>query len=263
MYCYLYDTFLKDKKFLKTKLKIENRLTDLDLKGRSYQLTILNNAREIAREAARQGAKTLVVIGDDKLTTKVIDVIAHYDDIALGIIPVGGDLKISKSFDIPAGLAACDTLSGRIVKNISLGKINDFYFLDQISMPLQNTTVNFDEKYNIQTLNQNQSLEISNLNQRLAENNQRLEAIILETKDKKFFNFFGQKSQSSIFNIKRAAINGPSIPIKIDNQKVIKSPALIEVVPNKLRVIVGKKLNNQGTGQLKNGRTEQLGDGAT
>lgn len=237
MYCYIYDTFLKEKKFNRTKINIENRLTDLGLNGKIIQLTILNNATELLKEALHEDIKTIVAVGDDQLATKIINVIADQRNLTLGIIPVGENQKIGDILGIPKGLAACETLSSRIVKTINLGKINEDYFLNHLVLPFNNIDINFDEKFCVKSAGENQILEISNLHHDFEK--PFLEAAIHEESSKYFFDLFS-KSQFSLFKIKKAVISSHSIPVTIDDQKVIKTPALIEVVPKKLNVIVGK-----------------------
>lgn len=238
MYHYIYDTFLKEKKFEKIRIKIETRLTDLGLNGKIVQVSIFNNAKELVKDAILNGAQTIVIVGNDQLLTQIINVVGNHENIILGMIPVGSRSKISKIFGVPSGLTACDTLSSRIIKTINLGKINNDYFLDNIVLPFQETSINFDEKYSIKTSQKNQTLTINNLYQCSKE--PCLEAIIQHKENKKIFNLFSNNPESSVFNIKKAVIANHSVPITIDDQRVIKTPALIEVVPNKLRVIVGK-----------------------
>ena len=92
MYCYIYDTFLKEKKYQRLLIKIENSVTSYGLNGKIRRLNLLNPIREVVAEELKYPIHTLVVVGGDELVTKVIDALAGHD-VTLGIIPVGPQKK--------------------------------------------------------------------------------------------------------------------------------------------------------------------------
>ena len=55
MYLYIYDNFLTEKKYQSLLYKIENRLVDLDIKGRVVRLNILKNMRDVVDSGIKQG----------------------------------------------------------------------------------------------------------------------------------------------------------------------------------------------------------------
>ena len=66
MYLYIYDSCLKDKKYKNLINKIENRIIDLDIKGKTLHLNLLKNISNFVKSEIDQGAHTVVIIGDDK-----------------------------------------------------------------------------------------------------------------------------------------------------------------------------------------------------
>ena len=127
MYFYIYDGFLQDKKYSKLLSEIEARLIDLSIQGKTARLHMLNNMKELISDEVKRGAETVVVLGDDKTVTKAINAIADLD-VALGIIPIGGDHVLADYLGIPFGLPACDVLSKRVKERIDIAKVNANYF---------------------------------------------------------------------------------------------------------------------------------------
>ena len=123
MYFYIYDQFVQEKKYQSLLAKIENRLTDLEIQGKIGRLTLLNNSEDLIKKAVADGANTIVAVGDDYTVGKIIDVIAYFPNVCLGIIPIGSHLKIARTLGISNGIEACNILASRIIKKIDLGKI--------------------------------------------------------------------------------------------------------------------------------------------
>jgi len=242
MYSYIYDCFLNKSKFEKTLSNIENQITDLGIKGRICRLTLLNNIKATIEEEIRKGATTIVIVGNDKTISQAIDVIVP-KNVILGIIPIGEENAIAELLGIPEGENACKTLSARMIKNINLGKINDFYFIKEAIVPPTEATIKCDDKYQITYLEPKQTLHIFNYpffdNQ---ENSSLITEILPEMKG--FFSKMFKKTaeQKSILNISSLYIHNSAqnIPVTVDGQKIIKSPVIIQKSPSKLRVIVGK-----------------------
>jgi len=100
MYLYVYDSFLNDKKYNSLLIKIEQRITDLGIKGRVAKLSILKNMKELISDAVKEGVETVVVAGDNQTFSKVINVIASLD-VTLGIIPVVNNNNIAEVLGVP------------------------------------------------------------------------------------------------------------------------------------------------------------------
>lgn len=134
MYLYVYDEFIQDKRFEKDLLLIENRLTDLGIAGKIARLALFRDPQEMIREEIRRGASSVIAVGDDRTVRKILDVVAE-GGATLGIIPLGESGMLAKLFGIPAGVAACDILSARIVETVDLGSANGSRFLMNFSIP--------------------------------------------------------------------------------------------------------------------------------
>lgn len=243
MYCYIYDTFLKEKKYQRLLIKIENSITAYGLNGKIRRLNLLSPVSEVVADELKHPIHTLVVVGGDELVTKVIDSLVGHD-VTLGIIPIGPDNKIAKMFGLPNGEAACDILARRVIKKINLGKINDYFFIQRIAFPDKPFQIDCSGQFRIQPVGEN---DVSIYNQSLyctgvPDRDMGLVVSVQPTQKKSLLGR-GERDDrvGTKFVMKRIMISAPeSIKLLVDGQKVVKTPAVLESSPDNLKIIVGK-----------------------
>lgn len=249
-YFYFYDDFVNDRKYQLEVNKIETRLLELGLNGRKERLSVLKNAGEIITDGIKRGAKTIIVIGNDATMSKVISIVAEHPSVVLGMIPVGPNQRIADLLGIPEGVEACNILSKRIMMQVDLGKVNDNYFLFSLDLPAGDVTVKCDNKYSLSVTGSDAHFHICNIagltdgTEAQAHCNPtdgKLEAIVSDKREG-WSIFKKQFNRDSVFKIKRATISAAEETTVIaDGQTMIKTPATVEVVPKKLRLIVGRQ----------------------
>ena len=232
MYYYIYDSFLGDKKYSNLLAKIENRLTDLGINGKINHLSFLKNIQQVLAEEIRRGVKTVVVIGDDRTLSQIINLIADLN-VVIGYIPVNSN-HLARLLNIPEGEYACDVLSARIVKRIDLGKINNYYFISGIETGGQAATIECDNNYVISLTNKNDIISISNLNYQYQTRTEPADEqldLFIESVKKRFM----IKSTSTLTHLAAQKIRltaEKSMPILLlDEKKILKTPAEIKINP--------------------------------
>lgn len=247
MYLYIVDTSAQDKKFQRDLLHIQARIQDLGINGRFEKLTMLKSIQDIVHDAERKGVRTIVAVGNDKTLNSII---SHLTDssITLGLIPLGQEQNsIAHALNIPEGEAACTVLSKRIVKKLDLGKINGKYFFSSVSVPAsENLKIELDNSYMLKTSGV-ASIKIINFCDNGYKGNAqdgKLETVVEESEQKGFFSFFASKPshlRHTVIPVKNISIknNEESMPIYSGNDVMVKTPATIEIVPKKLRIIAG------------------------
>lgn len=246
MYFYLYDAFLREKKYAATIARIESRLQTLGIHGRSDKLTILKSMKELAESAIKRGADTVVAVGDDQMVNRLMSVVANAD-VVLGIIPFGKSTRIAEYLGIPKGVQACDVLSARIIERIDLAKANETYFLSFLDVtPDTELFLECDGgKYHIEPIRGAHAVSVHNFG--LHGRNPRdgiLETVIQQVPHNAGGPRLFRKNASavSIIPMRTMKIRSfrASLPAYADGQTVVKTPITVNVVPKKLRVIVGK-----------------------
>lgn len=247
MYYYVYDQFLGDKKYETLLSKIESRLTDLEIRGKIGRLSLLNNPQELINDEIKKGTTTIVAVGDDITVSKVVNVLATHAEVCLGIIPIGQNLKIAQTLGLNDSLESCGALASRIIKKIDMGKIKNHFFLSQVEIQNGNLSLSCDDKYNV-TVNKKHTVNIFNFNywsdQHLANPTDGFLETVITSGTNGFLNKLVRKNTnlpSLLLNkkIKLQHIDQP-LTVKIDGQQIMKTPLLVEVASEKLKVIVGK-----------------------
>jgi diacylglycerol kinase (ATP) len=91
------------------------------------------------RKLVEDGIQLLIIGGGDGTVSEVIDE-AAYKDVVLGILPLGTANSFVRSFAIPVNLPeAIRNISHGKVIQIDLGKINDDYFANAVSIGFATT----------------------------------------------------------------------------------------------------------------------------
>lgn len=241
MYYYIYDPFLNKKKYFDHLAQIETRLTDLGINGKINYLSFLKNIYQILNEEVKRGLKTLVVVGNDKTFTKIINLTADLD-VTIGLIPLGEPNLIARFLGIPTGEAACDVLSSRIIDRLDLGQINNYYFVTSLEFGGKDITLGCDNNFFISSEGKDSCLIISNFDQHQNSTTQPNDGqldIFIESVRRGWFKRQVDVSRFSAKKIKVASSR--SIPIWLkDENRIIKTPAEIKILPQKIKIIVGK-----------------------
>jgi diacylglycerol kinase family enzyme len=235
MFYYFYDTFLNHKKYEKILAKIETRTTDLGIGGKKRRMDILKNMAELVKEVIDKGAETIVAVGNDETFTQMVNIVAS-SNITLGYIPLTRPNKIAKALGIPLGELACEVLSNRLVETIDLGKVNHSYFFSSLETKGQ-IVLSFG-KCRITPL-ENQKVNIYNFAPHLFKKNGILETVISSP------SIFLGTIRDSFFPVKKIKIDSQikkePIVVTVDQNRILKTPLLVEVLPKKLKMIVGRE----------------------
>lgn len=241
MYLYIYDSCLKDKKYKNFVNKIENKIIDLDIKGKTFHLNLLKNINEFIKTEIKQGAHTVVIIGNDKTFTQALNSIIS-QNITIGYIPINNKSIFGQIFGIPFGELACNVLSGRIIKKMDVGKVNQKFFLHSAKIEKADDVIIKIDDFQIKTGPGNQII-IKNFEFNGNKNVYKSSPTdgILELFIEKQGNLFTKNSKHTLFTTKEINITAKkdSAPIILDDFQIVNTPAKISVVKEKLSIIVG------------------------
>ncbi|PWB38797.1 MAG: hypothetical protein C3F02_01775 [Parcubacteria group bacterium] len=242
MYLYIYDSFLNDKKYVNLLAKIEQRVTDLSIKGRTAKLSILKNMKELITDAVKDGVKTVVAVGNGQTFAKVINIVADLD-VTLGLIPVDDNNLIARALGVPSKVAACDVLASRIIKKIDLGKINNHYFFKSAEIVNGAVTIDFSD-FQVQPTTEKSRITLHNFSDHDLSPGSNpsdgfLEVVITPYRQ----TVLGKKRiTGTVLPFNKVMINSDQeeeVSILTDEQIIMKTPADIVAVPGRLKVIVG------------------------
>lgn len=162
MYVYLYDNFLRHRKYEATLKAIETRLTDYGIAGKIIRLQQYSSSDLLIQDEIRKGAKTIVIVGNDTTFGHVLSYVASYD-ITFAFIPLGPDNSIAEVLGIPLGIEACDVLARRRRLRLDVGWINNRYFISQLHIPPSHISIQYDERFNVSSKSGKMELVVCNL----------------------------------------------------------------------------------------------------
>jgi diacylglycerol kinase family enzyme len=161
MYVYLYDNFLRRKKYEQTVKAMETRLTDFGIAGKIIRLQNFSDSRAIIEEEIKRGATSIVIVGNDETFGHVLSRAATCE-ILFGFLPIGDGNTIAGVLGIPLGTGACDVLSRRRKVRLDVGWFNNRYFVSRLHIPPSCITVEYDEKFQV-TAKDRMELVVCNL----------------------------------------------------------------------------------------------------
>ncbi|MFA5318407.1 MAG: diacylglycerol kinase family protein [Patescibacteria group bacterium] len=241
MHVYIFDYFLNQKKYEKIVAKIETRLTDLGLNGKNCHVGPLKSLTSIVRDELKNNPKTVVAIGNNNTLNQIINSLESLP-IPVGIIPVGVNNEISRSFGIKDEDEACNILSARLMETIDLGVINGQYFVSSAEIQNKETIIEINNQYTIEPTGPGK-IKIINLDIEQKNNKSNPRDGLLE--------LYITVAQGGIItrNINKSFIQSNNIIVNnlihknfiIDNSMEIKTPAQIGTAKGKLKIIVGKE----------------------
>ncbi len=162
MYVYLYDNFLKHKRYETILKAIETRLTDYGIAGKIVRLQHYSSADLLLQDEVRKGAKTVVIVGNDTTFGHILSYVASHD-VTFAFIPIGPNNTIAEVLGIPVGIEACDILARRRRLRLDVGWVNNRYFVSQLHIPPSTIAIQYDERFNVSSTSGKMELVVCNL----------------------------------------------------------------------------------------------------
>lgn len=148
MYVYLYDNFLRQKKYDSAIKAMEVRLTDYGIAGKILRLNNFIDPKQIIDDEIKRGAKTVVIVGNDATFGHVLSRAAT-SNCTFAFLPIGTGNTIAEVLGIPEGIAACDVLSKRRKETLDVGWMNNRYFISQLHVLQAKLKVVYDERFSV------------------------------------------------------------------------------------------------------------------
>ncbi len=264
MHIYIYDDFVSDKKHDSIRNKLETRITDLGLSGKIIRLGLMKDTFSAVKQEISRGAKTIVAVGNNKIVNQTLNSIIYSEknnanlNIPLGIIPVDEkNNDIAFSLGIDSIEEACNIISARRIKTLDVGVITpktesglqkEQYFLSEIKISNNKTTIEVDKKFSVENKKDgffniiNLLLKNNNFNIKSNPQDGILELLVLVSENKKIFKKNKYLEKESVFPFKKITVNSDFKEITINNKK-ISTPFEISVLKKRINLIVGKNRN--------------------
>jgi len=250
MYVYLYDNFLKDKRYDSVLKAMETKLTDYGIAGKIIRLQTYTSAEVVVEDEIRKGAKTVVIIGNDGTFGHVLSRAASCAT-TFGFLPVGPENSIAKVLGIPVGLEACDVLAKRRKLRLDVGWVNNRYFISQLHIPPSKFDVVYDESFTVSSKTGSMELVVCNLKPFIWEGKGR--KYVVHPQDGKLEAFLKPVKKSGL--LRREVFEEPSIfpfeemvissktpfPVETDGKISKEVKIKIKLAKSRIEMVVGKE----------------------
>jgi len=276
MYYYILDQHsLPMEKFEKLQTELQGLLAEFKISGEASRVTPLRSVQDLVDTASQRGAKTLVACGSDDTFNLMLAALKGRD-FTLGFIPFDENSTLSKILGIENVFLGVKTIAARRIEKIDLAKIAGNYFisflefgvmshnikdvslwqsLKLLSSEAKNFVIRVDDSYNV-TISGLGGLvanirSTSSQMERIANpTDGNLDLLILERLNKmQILKYRAAISEGALEKVPNTTVikckkiqflepRGTNLTML--GRVVAKFPATVEIIPQRLKMIVGK-----------------------
>lgn len=276
MYYYVLDQHnLPMEKFEKLQTELQGLLAEFKISGETSRVTPLRSVQDLVDTASQRGAKTLVACGSDDTFNLMLAALKGRD-FTLGFIPFDENSHLAKILGIDSVFLGAKTIAARRIEKIDLAKIAGNYFisflefgvmshniknaslwqnLKLLSSEAKAFTIRIDDSYNV-TINGMGGL-VANIRSTSSQGEKianptdgYLDLLILERLGKMQIiqyrktiaeGVLEKVPSTTVIKCKKIQFLEPrGTNLTMLGRVVAKFPSTVEIIPQRLRMIVGK-----------------------
>jgi diacylglycerol kinase family enzyme len=279
MYFYIVDPQkLNQKHFERVQNQLYSCLSEFRITGEVTRVTSLRTIPQLVDIAFSRGVKTLVTVGTDETLQDTINAVGDRE-VTLGFIPIV-ESELSKIFGLPDIETAAKTVASRRTQQLDLGLVNKNWFFTKLNfgeigeeelggglfslgifkkalrLPSFEIKFSVDGKYTgtmsaIAGTIINARDNICDSKAQLANPTDGILDALLLPAISSYRMWQHRRSLKtgclenvpgcSLIHLKRMEITNPEgLPLKTGDKVIAKTPAVIEILPKALKMIVGK-----------------------
>jgi diacylglycerol kinase family enzyme len=278
MYYYIIDPQkINQKQFERVQNQLYSCVSELKIAGEMSRVTPLRSVSQLVDTAVMRGASTIVAVGHDSTVQEIINAVGE-KDLAVGYVPIR-QTEMSQALGLGDVATACRNLASRRIETLDLGKIHSHYFFTKVGIGQDMDQVRPQSAFDFNKFSQAGQLkpmpvkmEVDGqftlefevaigaiFNSRAGKSTERiadptdgvLDLLLLPGISSfeawKYRNELGsgqleQIPGCAVVHGRRIVITGPEgLPFFIGSKTVAKAPAVIEVIPKKIKMIIGKE----------------------
>jgi len=236
---YIYDDFLTERKFERPLAELEGRLSTLDLQGPIARLSQLRNAKQLVTGMAREGVSTIIVVGDDATLDKVMWFLPDLG-LTIGFLPLRAPFDTAKKLGVPVGILACDVLAARHIETFDLGKVNDQFFLTDVTFTRSLAKIGVLGQYTLRSMH-GADITISNLSTNPRDG---LFDVRICPQQEKRLSWWGRKQGQSETKLSLSSLSvssSDSFQATVDRHRVDAKTFEFQVIKGAARFITGRR----------------------
>jgi diacylglycerol kinase family enzyme len=276
MYYYILDqNGLAIDKFERLQNELSGLLSEFKISGEMARVTPLRTVQDLVETASQRGTKTLVACGSDDTFNLMLAALKGRD-FTLGFIPFDENSFLSKILGIENVFAGAKTIAARRIEKIDLAKIAGNYFISYLefgalsqnlkaagfwsgvkllSVEPKNLNIRIDDSYNINLsalggLAVNIRSTSSKAHNIANPTDGNLDLLVLEPLNKmQILQYRKDIAEGVLENVPKTTVikckkieflEPRGTPLSMLGRIVAKFPATVEIIPQRLKMIVGK-----------------------
>lgn len=276
MYYYILDqNGLPLDKFERLQTQLSGLLAEFKIAGEMARVTPLRTVQDLVETASARACKTLVACGSDDTFNLMLAALKGRD-FTLGFIPLDENSFLGKILGLHDPFTGVKTLAARRIERIDLCKIAGNYFISYLEFGVmsqnlksagfwsglkllstepKNLNIKIDDSYNI-TLSALGGMAVnirstSSKNQKIANpTDSNMDLLILEPLNRlEILRYRSDIAEGILENVPKSTIikckkieflEPRGMPLSMLGRIVAKFPATVEIIPQRLKMIVGK-----------------------
>jgi len=277
MYYYIVDQgSIPLPKFERLQVELQGHLAEFHISGEMSRITQLRSMADLVDTANQRGTKTLIAVGSDDTFIRMLAELRG-KDFALGFIPLVEESFLAKIFGISSLYEAVKNIAARRIEKIDLGIVSpNTYFLSYLEFgsiqehikqtnfwslfkPLQQSPETIKIKIDDSYVVESKCLGGMVVNVRATSSSNKtianptdsfLDVLVLEYltrtdlirhKEAILAGQLEEIPRTSVIKCRKVEILEPrGLPIMLSGRVVAKAPAAVQIIPQRLRMIVGK-----------------------
>ncbi len=277
MYYYILDQHnLPIDKFEKLQTELQGLLAEFKISGETARVTPLRSINDLIDTASQRGIRTLIACGSDDTFNQMLASLKGRD-FTLGFIPFDENSYLGKILGVPNVYTGAKTIAARRIQKIDLARISGNYFISylefgvlsqklkgagfwqaikMLSTEPQNLTLRIDDSYNINITALGgmvaNTRSTSSHTQSIANpTDGNLDVLILEKLNKadilRYRKYIAdgcleKVPKTSVIKCKKVQFLQPQgYSLTMLGRVITKFPAVVEIIPQRLKMIVGKQ----------------------
>ncbi len=237
MNVFIYDAITE--KYKRKTRRFEEKINNLGLQGKIIYLQSIKNYKEAVEQEIRNGAKTIIILGNNQTVNNIINILANIsENIPVFIVPIGENNSIAESMGIKNEKEAAFILSARRMENIKIAKANHLFFINNCQINSKLSEIKIDNSYKVFSLKET-TYKIINL----VDKEVYSKDIKTSPQDNKLELIIKNKwKDMSLFPItKEVEIKSKEERVLLDDSIKIETPVNISISEKVIPFIVGKE----------------------
>jgi diacylglycerol kinase family enzyme len=276
MYYYILDPHnLSLAKFEKLHIELQGLLAEFNVNGEVGRVTALRTINDLIETASQRGATTLIACGSDD-TFNLMLAGLHGRDFTLGFIPLDENSYLGKILGLDSLHTSVKSIAGRRIEKMDLASMGNSYFLGSCEFGLSgheiknanlwnslttlsakpiNFTIRIDNRYTLSVASSGGAVincrGTSSSDQALANpTDGYLDLLLMDALPKSLLlrhkqdiieGLLEKTPRSSIIKCRRIEFLEPrGAGLSIAGKIMTKFPEVVEIIPRRLKLIVGK-----------------------